>query len=64
MFPTRSDINQAAQSLNIARDLKFGISGEEILYYLNSENKDDQLRGYYEADLRLCIHICKKLVFS
>ena len=24
----------------------------------------DQLRGYREADLRLCFRICKKLVFS
>ena len=30
-----------------------------------SENKGaDQLRGYHEADLRLCFHICKKPVFS
>ena len=29
------------------------------------ENKGpDQLRGYREADLRLCFRICKKLVFS
>ena len=35
------------------------------MYYLCSENKGaDQLRGYREADLRLCFHICKKLVFS
>ena len=33
------------------------------LYYLCSENKgDDQLRGYREADLRLCFRICKMLV--
>ena len=35
------------------------------LYYPCSENKDaDQLRGYREADLRLCFHICKKPSFS
>ena len=35
------------------------------MYYLCSENKGaDQLRGYREADLRLCFRICKKLVFS
>ena len=34
-------------------------------YYLCSENKGaDQLRGYREADLRLCFRICKKPVFS
>ena len=32
---------------------------------LCSENKGaDQLRGYREADLRLCFRICKMLVFS
>ena len=36
-----------------------------MLYYLCSENKDDdQLRGYREADLRLWFRICKKPVFS
>ena len=35
------------------------------MYFLCIENKAaDQLRGYCEADLRLCFHICKKLVFS
>ena len=34
------------------------------MYYLCSENKGaDQLRGYREADLRLCFRICKTLVF-
>ena len=33
--------------------------------YPCSENKDaDQLRGYREADLRLCFRPCKLLVFS
>ena len=33
---------------------------EEGLYYPCSENKgSDQLRGYREADLRLCFRICK-----
>ena len=35
------------------------------MYYLCSENKGaDQLRGYREADLRLCFRICEKPVFS
>ena len=35
------------------------------MYFLCSENKGaDQLRGYREADLRLCFRICKNLVFS
>ena len=33
------------------------------MYYPFSENKSaDQLRGYREADLRLCFRICKKPV--
>ena len=35
------------------------------MYYPCSENKDaDQLRGYREADLRLCFRPSKLLVFS
>ena len=35
------------------------------MYYPCSENKGaDQLRGYREADLRLCFCLCKLLVFS
>ena len=35
------------------------------MYYPSSENKGaDQLRGYREADLRLCFRPCKLLVFS
>ena len=35
------------------------------MYYPCSENKDaDQLRGYREADLRVCFRPCKLLVFS
>ena len=35
------------------------------MYYPCSENKDaDQLRGYREADLRLCFRPCNLLVFS
>ena len=49
----------------MARGLKFRIYVVEGLNYLYSENKDaDQLRGYREADLRLCFRICKKPFFS
>ena len=35
------------------------------MYYLCSENKGaDQLRGYREADLRLCFRLGKNPVFS
>ena len=35
------------------------------MYYPCSENKDaDQLRGYREADLRLCFRLGKNPVFS
>ena len=34
------------------------------MYYPSSKNKGaDQLRGYREADLRLCFRICRLLVF-
>ena len=49
----------------MARGLKFRIQEVEGLYYLCSKNQGtDQLRGYCQADLRLCFHICKKTVFS
>ena len=64
-FPTSSDTNQAVQLQKMARGLKFRIWIVEGLHYLCSENKGaDQLRGYREADLRLCFRICKMLVFS
>ena len=60
-----SDTNRAVQSQKMARGLKFRIQIEEGLHYPCSENKGaDQLRGYREADLRLCFRICKKPVFS
>ena len=63
-FPNRSDKNQAVQSQKQARGLKFQIKVEEELYYPSSKNKGaDQLRGYREADLRLCFRICRLLVF-
>ena len=53
------------QSLNMTRGLIFRIQEVEGLYYLYGEDKGaDQLRGYREADLRLCFRICKKPVFS
>ena len=64
-FPTRSDTNQPVQPQKMARVLKFRIYKVEGLYYPCSENKGaDQLRGYREADLRLCFRICKNPVYS
>ena len=64
-FLTRSDTNKAVQLLETTRGLKFCIYEVEVFYYPSSENKDaDQLRGYREADLRLCFRICRSLVFS
>ena len=61
-FPNRSDTNQPVQAQKRARSLKFPI--EEELYYPSSENKGaDQLRGYREADLRLCFRLGRLLVF-
>ena len=40
------------------------LSRRGLLYYPSSENKGaDQLRGYREADLRLCFRLCRLLVF-
>ena len=63
-FPNRSDTNRPVQAQKRARSLKFWIEVEEELYYPCSENKGaDQLRGYREADLRLCFRLCRLLVF-
>ena len=70
---TKSDANQAAQPLEMAKGLKFWIKKIEGLYYPSSENKgadqlrghrEDQLRGDHEADLRYFFSIWKTLVFS
>ena len=66
-FLTRSDTNLPVQSQMMARSLKFQIKEEEELLYPCSENIGaDQLRSscYCEADLCLCFHIGKNLVFS
>ena len=64
-FPNRSDTNIAVQAQKKARNLKVRIKEEEELYFPSSENKGaDQLRGYREADLRLCFRLCRLLVFS
>ena len=63
-FPNRSDTNRPVQAQKQARSLKFRFKEEEELYYPSSENKGaDQLRGYREADLRLCLRLCRLLVF-
>ena len=60
----RSDTNRSVEAQKRARSLKFQISVEEELYYPKSENKGaDQLRGYREADLRLCFRLCRLFVF-
>ena len=64
-FPTWSDTNQVVQLKKMARGLKFRIYKGEGSYYLCSENKGAyQLRGYREADLRLCFRIYAKRSFS
>ena len=64
-FPNRSDTNRPVQAQKRARILKFWIYVEEELYYPSCENKGaDQLRGYREADLRLCFRLGRLLVFS
>ena len=49
----------------MVRGLKFCIQVGEGLNYPCSEKKGtDQLCGYREADLQLCFHLCKVVVFS
>ena len=46
-------------------NLGFRIYEVEGLYYPCSEKKGaDQIRGYRDADLRLCFRRCKKPIFS
>ena len=62
-FLNRSDINRAVQPQKTTISLKFRIYEEKGLYFPSSENKGaDQLRGYREADLRLCFRQCRLLV--
>ena len=63
-FLNWSDTNQAVQSQKQARSLKFRMKVGDELYYPSSESKGaDQLSSYCEADLRLCFHLCRLLVF-
>ena len=65
-FLNRSYTNRPVQLQKQARSLKFRIYMyvEEELYYPCSEIKGaDQLRGYREANLRLCFRLCRLLVF-
>ena len=58
------DTNLAAQPQKMAGGLKFRIQKVEGYYYPCSENKGaDQLRGYHEADVRLCFRIYQNPVF-
>ena len=62
---TRFDTNRAVQSQKMVRGWKFLIQKVGELYYMHpySDNKDaDQIRSYCEADLRLCIRLCRFLV--
>ena len=66
-FSNRSDTNQASQSQEQVRSLKFRIYmyEQEEVYYRSSENKcADRLRGYREADLRLCFWPMKIVGFQ
>ena len=63
-FPNRSDTNRPVQLQKQARSMKFWSYVEEELYYPSSENKGaDQLRGYREADLRLCFRTVTDCAF-
>ena len=55
-FLNRSDTNRAVQAQKMVRDKKFWIQKLEELYFPHGEN--------CEADLRLCICICRLCGFS
>ena len=63
-FPNRSDTNRAAQAQkNATGMLEILELSRGVLYYASSENKGaDQLRGYREADLRLCFRLKMQIV--
>ena len=66
-FPNRFNTKPVVHSEKQARSLKFGIKEEEKVYRTTLEAKKkgaDQLRCYRQADLRLCFHIYRLLVFS
>ena len=59
-----SDTNLPVQAQKKVRSLKFRILVGEELYHPSGKNKGaDQLRSYCEADLRLCLRLCRLLVF-
>ena len=65
LFTGTLNNNQNKTKRKMVGALKFGILEVEGLHYPYSKNKGaDQLRGYREADLRLCFRMCKKPVFS
>ena len=59
-FPNRSDTNQAVKSKLEISDLRRRGS----VLSVKGKQRRDQLRGYREANLRLCFRLCKLLVFS
>ena len=59
-FPTRSDTNRTVQPKNTAKGLKFRMQKVEGLNFLCSKYQ----RERNTADLRLCLRLCKKQVFS
>ena len=61
--PTQTEMFKAQK---MARDWKFWIENIQEMHYPCCENKGtDQLRSdQLRSDLRLCLHICRMLVFS
>ena len=59
-FLTKFDTNQAKQLQKMGRGLKFRIEKVEGLYYLCSENKGADHRGYCEAVFLLFFAYAKR----
>ena len=63
-FLTRCNTKRAVKPQKMARGLKFLESGGIVLYLCNKIKGADQLPRNHAANLRLCLRICKKQVFS
>ena len=72
-FPTRSDTNQAVQTVQskrmarLSRGLRFWMQEvERLSYHICSENKGADQLGFHVAELRLCWNriICAKSRYS
>ena len=59
------EVRHKSSCTSTEKSYRLEILDLEELYCSCSKNKSaDQLRSYCDADLHLCFHICKMLVFK